>query len=47
MKLSGDEETFTATVTFDTKNLFGKLDAIREIKLKNPHEKKDEDKAKK
>jgi hypothetical protein len=43
----GNEETFTATVTFDTKDLFGKFDAIREIKLKNPQEKKDEDKAKK
>ena len=47
LKLSGDEETFTATVTFDTKSLFGKFDAICEIKLKKPQEKKDEDKAKK
>ncbi len=47
MKLSGDAETFTATVTFDTKDLFGKLDATCEVKLKNPREKKDEDKAKK
>jgi hypothetical protein len=46
LKLSGDEETFTATITFDTKNLFGKLDAICRIKLRNPPENKDENKAK-
>jgi hypothetical protein len=47
LKLTGDEETFTATVTFDTKDLFGKFDATGKIKLKNPQEKKDEDQAKK
>jgi hypothetical protein len=47
LKLSGDEETLTATVTFDTKNLFGKLDATCGLKLRNPQEKKDEDRAKK
>jgi hypothetical protein len=44
LKLSGDEETFTATVTFDTKDLFGKFDATREIKLKKLEEKKDDKK---
>jgi hypothetical protein len=47
LKLSGDEETFTATVTFDTKDLFGKFEATGEIKLKKPLEKKDEDQVKK
>ncbi len=47
LKLSGDEETFTATVTFDMKNLFGKVDATREIRLRNPPETKDADKTKK
>jgi hypothetical protein len=45
--LPSGKETFTATVTFDTKNLFGKLDATCDIKLKNPQEKKDEDNARK
>jgi hypothetical protein len=45
LELSGNEETFTATVTFDTKNVFGKLDAICQIKLKSRQEKKDEGKA--
>jgi hypothetical protein len=44
LKLSGEEETFTATITFDTKELFGKFDATCEIKLKNPEEKKAEEK---
>ena len=47
LRLAGDKETFTATVTFDTKHLFGKCNAICRIKLKNPPEKKDADKAKK
>jgi hypothetical protein len=36
LQLSGDEETFKATVTFDTKDLFGKFDGTYEIKLKKP-----------
>jgi hypothetical protein len=47
LKLSGNEETFTATVSYDTKDLFGKFDATCEIKLKMPEEKKDDDKEKK
>jgi hypothetical protein len=45
LELRGDEEIFTATVTFDMKNLFGNVDAICRIKLKNPQGKRDENRA--
>ena len=34
IEISGDEETFVATVTFDTKELYGKVEATRQIKVK-------------
>jgi hypothetical protein len=36
VKLSGGEETYTATVTFDTKDLYGKIESTYKIKLKKP-----------
>jgi hypothetical protein len=47
LRISGDEETFTATISFDTRELFGKFDATYEIKLNSPQEKKDEKKTEK
>jgi hypothetical protein len=34
--ISGLDETFTATVTFDTKQLWGKINATCKIKLEYP-----------
>jgi hypothetical protein len=34
LKLSGDQETFTVTVTYDTQILYGKFDATWQIVLK-------------
>jgi hypothetical protein len=42
LKLSGNEETLIATVTYDTKDLYGKIEAKREIKLKKPEEEKED-----
>lgn len=36
IEISGDEETFVATVTFDTEELYGKVVATRQIKVRKP-----------
>ena len=33
-EISGDEETFVATVTYDTRELYGKVATTREIRVK-------------
>ncbi len=38
IEISGDEETFMATVTYDTEELYGKVEATREIKVKKQAE---------
>ena len=45
-ELSGDEETFVATVTFDTQELFGKVATTREIKVQKSAVKEVKKKAK-
>ena len=34
LKLSGDEETFTVALTYDTQDLYGKVEATCKLTLK-------------
>jgi hypothetical protein len=44
IEISDDGETFVATVTYDTKKLYGKVEATREIKVKKQAEQKEKKK---